>query len=736
MSRVLARTGELALVAGLLAGGLALPPALLAGAVVSDATHTFNNLSVPQLAAIPQRSSILASDGSVIAYYYPDHIYRDPVSYHQIAPVMREAIVAIEDSRYYHHGAIDPQGTMRAVVTDLTGGRIQGGSTIAQQYVKNALLLTAADSAEQRAAAADTLARKIRELRIAANVEHQMTPDQLLAAYLNAAFFDNETYGVEVAAQRYFGTTAAQLTLDQSALLAGIVENPSLYDPLTNPAAALQRRNLVLTRMAQLRYISHSAAAAAERAPLGLHYSAQSLHDGCAGAAPTAAWFCDYVVAEMRTDPALGRAWHQLNTSGGLTISTTMSSQDQAAAQNAVSFMVPSPPSGFNPGGNAAAEVLIQPGTGRVQAIAVDRRYGTLPGQDSINYAVDSSAGGSAGVQTGSSSKLFTLITALEQNYPFGWKLPIKSPSNVGPYYDCRGQPTGPFHVSNAEGAGRGTYTLYTGTTQSINVFYAELEQKVGLCNVVRTAVSMGVHRADGRSLLDGVGKPGTATYQPPADDLPSFTLGSVNVSPMTMAAAYATVASGGVYCRPVAIDRITSPGGHQLPAPQPGCHRVLSASVAAAATYILRGVLTSGTAKGDGVTRGGVYVAQAGKTGTANSFDFAAFGGYTPKLAGYVSMFNPVGPITHPMVGYASCYRAAGGGAACPGSVFGANAGQIWQATFETADLGTPVGQFAAVPRGSPYFRQGPGTLPRTEPALAVPRPAGPRPRHGGHHR
>ncbi|HYK68992.1 MAG TPA: biosynthetic peptidoglycan transglycosylase, partial [Streptosporangiaceae bacterium] len=151
MSRVLARTGELALVAGLLAGGLALPPALLAGAVVSDATHTFNNLSVPQLAAIPQRSAILASDGSVIAYYYPDHIYRDPVSYNQIAPVMREAIVAIEDSRYYHHGAIDPQGTMRAVVTDLTGGRIQGGSTIAQQYVKNALLLTAADSAEQRA---------------------------------------------------------------------------------------------------------------------------------------------------------------------------------------------------------------------------------------------------------------------------------------------------------------------------------------------------------------------------------------------------------------------------------------------------------------------------------------------------------------------------------------------------------------------------------------------------------
>jgi membrane peptidoglycan carboxypeptidase len=731
VSRVLARTGELAAVAGLLAAGLALPPALLEGNIVRDAAQTFNSLSVPQLAAIPSRSVILASDGSVIAYYYPNHIYRDPVSYSQIAPSMREAIVAIEDSRYYHHGAIDPQGTMRAVVTDLTGGQIQGGSTIAQQYVKNALLLTAADNAEQRAAAADTVARKIRELRIAANVEHELTPDQLLAAYLNAAYFDNETYGVEVAAQRYFGTTAAHLSLDQSALLAGLVENPSLYDPLTNPAAAVQRRNTVLARMAQLRYISRHAAAVAQRAPLGLHYSAQSLRDGCAGAVPATAWFCDYVVAEMRTDPALTSAWRELNTSGGMTITTTMSGQDQAAAQNAVSFMVPSPPSGYNPGGNAAAEVLIQPGTGRVQAIAVDRSYGTQPGQDSVNYAVDAAAGGSAGVQTGSSSKLFTLVTALERNYPFGWKLAVTSPAVVGPYYDCRGQPTGPFPVSNAEGPGQGTYTLYTGTTQSINVFFAELEQKVGLCNVVRTAVSMGVHRADGGSLLDGVGKPGTPAYQPPADDVPSFTLGSVNVSPMTMAAAYATVASGGVYCRPVAIDTISGTGGRQLPVPQAECHRVMPAAVAAATTHILEGDLTSGTATGDRVTRGGVYIPQAGKTGTANNFDFAAFGGYTPKLAGYVAMFNPVGPVTHPMVGYASCYRSAGGGEDCPGSVFGANVGQIWQATFNSAYLGTPVGQFAAVPANSAFFRQGPGTFAAAQPADAT--QAGPHPPHGG---
>jgi membrane peptidoglycan carboxypeptidase len=712
--RVLARTAELAVAAGVLAGAMALTVVGLAGTAARDAAETFNDLSVPTPSVLPSRSEILASDGSLIAYYYPGDIYRLPVSYQEIAPSMRHAIVAIEDYRYFRHGAIDVQGTLRAIVADLTGGQVQGGSTIAQQYVKNALLLTAEDSAEQRAAVADDLARKIRELRIAASVEHVLSPNQLLAAYLNAVYFDNGAYGVQVAAQRYFGTSAARLSLDQAALLAGLVQNPTAYDPVSYPSAALQRRNVVLARMAQLRYISRQTAAAAERAPLGLHFLVPPLQQGCTSAvSPTADWFCDYAVAELRTNPAYRAAWRDMNTIGGLSIYTTMSSQDQAAAQGAVSFMLPPPPSAYNPGQNAAAEVLIQPGTGRVLAIAVDRPYGTQPGQDSIDYAVDSAQDGGAGVQTGSSSKLFTLIAALKQDVPFGFTLSVSSPAVVGPYTTCAGQPAGSFHVVNDEGPGRGTYTLYTGTTQSINVFFAQLEQRVGLCNVVRTAVSMGVHRADGASLLAGVGQPGTAAYQPPADDVPSFTLGSVNVSPMTMAAAYATVAADGVYCRPVAINQIKAVGGHRLPVATADCHRVMSRAVAAAATYILRGVLTTGTASGDGVRRDGVYVPQAGKTGTANGFDFAAFGGYTPNLAGYVSMFNPAGPVAHPMVGDAACFRSADGAADCPGSVFGADAGQIWQLTFSRAALGSPLGQFPAVPADSAYFRAGNGSQP-----------------------
>lgn len=707
---------SLSVVAGLLASGMALTIAGMAGIATSDAVATFNNLSVPDVSQLPARSEILDSRGRVIAYYYPNHIYRVPVTYAQIAPSMREAIVAIEDSRFYQHGAIDIHGTMRAVVADLTAGQVQGGSTLAQQYVKNALLLTAADSAEQRAAAADDLGRKIRELRIAANVEHDLTPDELVAAYLNVAYFANEAYGIEVAAERYFGRTAATLTLPESAMLAGMVQNPAQFNPVTDPASARQRRNVVLARMAQLGYISKATAARASLAPAGVHFRSQSLAEGCPSAAPaSAAWFCDYVIAELRTNPAYSLAWHKLNTTGGLKIYTTLNPQDQTAAQNAVNFMLPPPPSAYNPGQNAAAEVLIKPGTGAVEAIAVDRPYGAGNGQDSIDYAVDTPQGGGLGVQTGSASKLFTLIAALKHGIPFGFSLKVKSPTVVHSYSNCHGKPAGSFPVANAEGAGHGTYSLYTGTTQSINVFYAQLEQRVGLCNVIRTAVSMGDHRADGGSLLTSAGKPGAPGYQPPADDVPSFTLGSVDVSPMTMAAAYASVAANGIYCRPVAIARITAVGAGagkvtQLPVATAGCHRVFSAAVAAAASYILRGVLTSGTARGDNVTRKGRAVPQAGKTGTANSFEFAAFGGYTPKLAGFVSEFNPAGPVSHPMVGKASCYRASGGGKDCPGSVLGANVGQIWQLTFKSADLGQTFGSFLPVPHSSTFLRAGTG--------------------------
>ncbi len=700
----------LSVVAGLLSGAVFLPITGVVGVVTRNAANAFNTLRVPKLGVLPSRSEILDRKGQLMAYYYPRDIDRVPVSYGQIAPVMRNAIVAIEDSRFYQHGALDLRGTLRALASDLEHNPVQGGSTLAQQYVKNALILT---GTPQNVATAETLNRKIRELRMAAIVEHQLTKSQLLAAYLNAAYFENGAYGIQVAAKRYFDTTAKKLTLPQAALLAGMVQDPELYDPVIHKGYARQRRKIVLQRMRQLGYITAARQQAADRAPLGLNLTTTALQSGCSSrSARKAAFFCQYVLAVLKDDPAYARAYKALNTVGGLKIYTTMNAIDQHAAEHAVMYMVPPPPSPFNPGRNAAAEVLIQPHTGYVRAIAVDRPYGRdkAAGQDNVDYAVDSKFDGGVGVQTGSSNKIFTLLTALNQGYPFGYHLKIVSPSTLTGYANCKGGLTSPYPVSNAEGPGKGVYSLYTGTTDSINVFYATLERNVGLCNVVRTAASLGDHRADGRSLFRAAGNP-RITGQYPADDLPSFTLGSVNVSPMTMAAAYATVAARGIYCQPIAIAQIMTGTGSRLPVKHAHCHRVISTAVADAANYILQGVMQSGTGAPDQIPG----LPTAGKTGTANNAQYVAFAGFTPRLVGYVSMFNPVDPVTHPMTGTDSCFRAApneGGGLDCPDFEFGVNAGQIWQYTFEHAELGQPVAYFAPVPFDSPFYSEGNGII------------------------
>jgi membrane peptidoglycan carboxypeptidase len=305
--------------AGLLVAAVVVPVVGLTGVIARNAANTFNTLKVPSLGQIPSRSEILTANGKLIAYYYPNNLYRVPVSFNQIAPVMRNAIVAIEDSRFFLHGAFDVRGTIRALANNLGGHSTQGGSTLAQQYVKNALILTATTKQEQAAAVADTTARKLRELRMAAAVENEMTKNQLLAAYLNAAFFDNNAYGIQVAAERYFSTSALNLNLRQSALLAGVVENPAAYDPLANPSAALARRKVVLERMADLGYITRAQAHATEKLSLGLRPSTLPLDQGCtARSAANEAFFCDYVLAVMRSDPAYAKAYSALKTSGDM----------------------------------------------------------------------------------------------------------------------------------------------------------------------------------------------------------------------------------------------------------------------------------------------------------------------------------------------------------------------------------------------------------------------------------
>jgi len=418
-------------------------------------------------------------------------------------------------------------------------------------------------------------------------------------------------------------------------------------------------------------------------------------------------------------DPAYGKtpmARAKLLSTGGLKIYTTLNPADQQAANNAVSYILPAQSGTYNPGHNADTEAVVQPGTGQIEAIAEDRPYGPGRGQTEINYAVNTAYGGSTGVQTGSSSKLFTLITALKQGTPLGFQMHVPGSTTVTGYANCQGGPAGvyqgqagAYNVTNAEGPqSASTQSLYTGTTQSVNVFYAELEQRVGLCNVVHTAVDMGLTRADGTSLLSRDGS------QDAADDIPSFTLGSVNVSPLSMAAAYATVAARGKYCSPIAIGKIVDSAGKSMSVPSANCHQALSSDVADAVNFILQGVLISGTAGNLGGIAGRE---SAGKTGTSNVANnngtpYAAFAGYTPNLVGYVSVFNPISPTSDTMGGLTACYRLEVGGQECPGEMFGANApGSTWHMTFDHADLG-PVTYFVPIPPDSPFLSQGDGTV------------------------
>jgi membrane peptidoglycan carboxypeptidase len=454
-----------------------------------------------------------------------------------------------------------------------------------------------------------------------------------------------------------------------------------------------------------------------------LHSSTVPLQTGCLSAsARHEAFFCDYVLAVIHEDKAYKKVWTDLNTTGGLKIRTTLVAKDQGAAQHAVGFVEPSDGGTYNPGHNADTEVLIQPGTGRVRAVAENRAYGTGAGETTVDYAVDQKYDGGIGVQQGSSAKIFTLITALKQGLPFGFNLKVHSPATIDPYYSCHGAESKYTDLSNAEGPTKGTeiFTLYNGTTQSINVFYAELEQKVGLCSVVKTAVSMGLHRATGQSLFKWAGG------QEPSDDIPSFTLGSgAYVSPMSMAAAYATVAAHGVYCRPVSIESIKTSAGKHLPVESADCRRSYSSAVATAAAHILQGVITSGTAASPSRAIGRPAAA---KTGTGNDGDYTAFAGFTPTLAGYVSVFNPDNPLTTgKMLGENSCYREVSGGLSCPGQMFGDNAaGATWQLTFLHAALG-PADAFPEVPVDSPFYSEGSG--------VSSPKPPKPpkKPGHGG---
>jgi membrane peptidoglycan carboxypeptidase len=596
-------------VVGVLAAGLVIPVVGAVGYGASATARSMKNLP-EELKATPlaQRTRVLDRNGNLIATFYDQNRVNVPLS--KVAPIMKRAIIAIEDYRFYEHGALDLKGTLRAFVNNQTSSGTQGGSSITQQMAKMTLLAQARTEAERKAATANTYQRKIQELRHAIAFEQNYSKDWILERYLNLAYFGDGAYGIQAAARHYFSVNASQLDTAQSATLAGLVKNPVGFDPTRFKDRAVARRNVVLDRMAELNVIPQETADKLVKEGLGLKVSKR--RNGCLGT--SAAFFCDYVRRYLLADPALGRTVAdraELINSGGLTIKTTVDLRFQRAADAAAKASV-------KPKDQAiGALAMVQPGTGAVRAIAQSRPMGRdrKKGETFLNYIVNSKYGDSNGFQAGSTFKLFVMAAALEQGLPastsFNSPAQVHIPQNE--FADCNGQYPSTQLWEPHNSTKNGFFNMYQGAQLSVNTYFAQLEKKTGLCKPFALARSMGVE-------LD----------HPRSERVPSFTLGVADVSPLEMAGAYATVAARGEYCATQPVTKILNSSGQVFKDYKPQCQQVMKQDTADTINDILHGVMEPG---GFGQLLN-IDKESAGKTGTIQNNKAVWFDGYTPELA------------------------------------------------------------------------------------------------------
>jgi membrane peptidoglycan carboxypeptidase len=634
--------------AGVVVAGMALPVVGPVSVAARDSIESYEDLPEEfREPALPVRTRIFAADGTRIATVYEEN--RREVGLDNIAPVMQQAIVAIEDSRFYEHNGFDPRGAFRALMTNVgAGGVAQGGSTLTMQYVKNVLVTSAQNEEEQSAAREDTITRKLREIRYAMALEKRLTKEQILERYLNIAYFGARSYGIEAASQRYFSKRAKKLELVEAATLAGIVQQPSRFDPTQNPEESQARRDVVLNRMAELGYITVEQAREAKALDIEETLKPRQVLNGC-----TASWapyFCDYAVRKAREMEIFGAtpeeradAWR----AGGYDIYTTLDTKAQKSATTAAMEAIPPK----DPSRKAVAIAMVEPGTGNVRALSQNTTWGTdrkEPGTSAFNLAVDKVDGGGQGAAAGSTFKIFTLLAALEQGIsPY---TVINSPPRkefLG-FVGCNGAPlsgdssggTEPYSVPNSTSSGN--FDMFRGTAYSVNTFFVELQRQAGVCETVDVAKRLGVRHATGEELGEVLPNGVTA-------EVASFTLGSTEVSPLTMANAYATVSAHGQYCKPRVIDRVVGRDGNEIPVPASKCKQAVSRNAADAAAAILTNVV-------DGSISGRTGAAMSlgrdttGKTGTINDSAAVWFAGATPDLGAAVMVYDPRGAQRNPL--------------------------------------------------------------------------------------
>jgi membrane peptidoglycan carboxypeptidase len=624
--------------AGLVLAAGVMPLALAGGGAAKAGTDTWQHLPTELATPHPaQTTYVYASDAKTLITTFYDENRRE-VGLAQISTLMQHAVVAAEDTRFYQHHGVDARGVLRAFVSNSRGGAQQGASTLTMQYVRNVLKNDPSLTPQQHLdALADTPDRKLREMKLAMALEKKTSKGQILQQYLNIAYFGAGAYGIYAASQTYFGKNPAELTLPEAALLAGLLQSPDADNPITGDRdAALRRREYTLDAMAKMKVITAEEAAAAKGAELKL--TQRRLPNDCTAVAQEHndwGFFCDYFRQWWNSQPDFGATptdRDEALRTGGYTIVTSLDPNVQATAL--------SQSLGVYGYGSARSlpVAVVAPGSGRVLAMAVNRHYSleANPPQhpnypNTVNQLVAGGVGVS-GYQAGSTFKMFTMLTALENNLPLNTH--FKAPSRIASIWPASGPGTcgGRWCPGNDSPSWMdGDRTMWNAFGRSVNTYFVWLEQQVGARKVVEMAQRLGITF---RAKED-------TTMATRADQWGSFTLGVASTTPLDLANAYASVASGGVYCQPLPVLSITDPDGRPLDAAGPKCRQVLDPDVAAAATDAARCPVSKSSAynKCDGGTAeavSGILAGRsiAGKTGSSEYNATETFVGFTPQIA------------------------------------------------------------------------------------------------------
>jgi membrane peptidoglycan carboxypeptidase len=613
----------------------ALPVVGAATLVTREASDTVNEdfRDIDANASLPLVSTVTDRDGNPLARLYDQRRYQ--VESDKISQNVKDAVVAIEDRRFYDHDGVDVRGTLRALVANLTSGGVeQGASTLDQQYIKNYLLLIEATDDEERDAATETsAARKLREMKLAIDLDNNYTKDEILARYLNLVSFGNGAYGIETAARTYFGTTAADLTVAQSALLAGMVQSTTNLDPYTHPDAALARRNTVLDAMVDTGALSPADRDTAAAEPLGVTEEPSTEPSGCISAGDSG-FFCDYVLEYL--------AEHDLPieelSQGGYTIRTTLDPATQEAAVSSARSQAASDAEGVSVSSNYIAPTddaheVVAMASSRVYGLDADARQTVLPVTHSM-----------VGNGAGSVFKLFAAARALDEGL-LGLDDTVSVPSRIEVEGmgdgGAEGCPPGKYCVENA-GSFKSSMTLREALATSPNTPFVDIAQKVGVTSMVDLAVKLGLRSYAEPGSFDGETSVQDAVA---GSNMGSFVLGPLAVDPLELANVSASLADNGRWCEPTPVLEVTDRDGNDVTPDAADCEQALDKKVANALANGMGDDAGNGTAATAAKSSGWNDPVSA-KTGTTESNLSAAFLGFIPGLAGATYAFNDGGTV------------------------------------------------------------------------------------------